>query len=177
MVEEDKGEEAIDVGACRQVEESDALTPRGATVMPDTPTEAVNAWNHDMLVTLLLVTNDKICGARVGDGEVDFLVCAKKLDRVGGSSCGMMTHQTGGKDSKKRNVLKMTLPHQGGVFVISVAASNSTVKCPNMFSSPILPQASLPYNVFNKGWNATLSTFRLRAREWKFLIEAYPGEV
>jgi hypothetical protein len=46
-----------------------------------------------------------------------------------------------------------------------------------MFSSPILPQASIPYDVFNKGWDATLSTFRLWAGEWKFLIEAYPGEV
>jgi hypothetical protein len=70
-------------------------------------------WNHDTLVTLLLVTKDEICGAQVGDREVDFLACAKKLDRVGGSSCGMTTHQTGGKDSKKQNVLKMTLPHQG----------------------------------------------------------------
>ena len=46
-----------------------------------------------------------------------------------------------------------------------------------MFSSPILPQASLPYDVFYKGWDATLCTFCLRAREWKFLIEAFPGEV
>ena len=85
MVEEDKGEEAVDLGARRQVEESGALTPRGATVMLDTPTEGVNAWNRDTLVTLLLVTKDEICGARVGNGEVDFLTCAKKLDRVGGS--------------------------------------------------------------------------------------------
>jgi hypothetical protein len=63
MVEEDKGEEAVDLGACRQVGESGALTPRGVTVMPDTPTEAVSAWNCEMLVTLLLVTKDKICGA------------------------------------------------------------------------------------------------------------------
>jgi hypothetical protein len=77
--------------------------------MPDTPTEAVNAWNRDTLVTLLLVTKDKICGARVSNKRVDFLACGKKLDRVGDSSCGMTTHQTGGKDSKKRNVLKMTL--------------------------------------------------------------------
>ena len=165
------------MGAHRQVEESGALTMRGITVMPNAPTEAVNAWNPDTLVTLLLMTKDEICEARLGDGEVDFLVCAKKLDQVGGLSCRMSTHQTGGKDSKKRNVLKMTLPPQGGVFVIPVVASNSTVKCPKMFSSPILPQASLPYNVFNKGWDATLSTIRLRAREWKFLIEAYPGEV
>ena len=63
MVEEDEGEEAVDVGARHQVEESGALTPRGVTVMPDTPTEAVNACNRDTLVTLLLVTKDEICGA------------------------------------------------------------------------------------------------------------------
>ena len=40
----------------------------------------------------------------------------------------MTTHQTGGKDSKKRNVLKITLPQEGGgVFVIPVAPSNSSV--------------------------------------------------
>ena len=111
MVEEDEGEEAADLGARRQVEESGALTPRGIAAMPAMPTEAMNAWNRDTLVTLLLVTKDEICGARVGNSEVDFLACAKKLDRVGGSSCGIITHQTGGKDSKKRNVLKMTLPH------------------------------------------------------------------
>jgi hypothetical protein len=77
----------------------------------------------------------------------------------------MTTHQTGGKDSKKRNSLKMTLPQQGGVFVIPVGASNSSIKRPKMFSSPILPQASLPYDVFNKGWDATLTTLPLRARE------------
>ena len=68
-------------------------------------------------------------------------------------------------------------PLPGGGVVIPVAASNSTVKRPTMFSTPILPQASLPYNVFNKGWDAMLSSFCLQAREWKFLIEAYPGEV
>jgi hypothetical protein len=110
MVDEDKGEGAFDLRARRQVDESGTLTPRGVTVMPDTPTEAVNAWNRETLVTLMVVTKAEICGARVGDGEVDFLTCAKVVDRVGGSSCGMTTHQTGGKDSKKRNVLKMTLP-------------------------------------------------------------------
>jgi hypothetical protein len=63
MVKEDEGEEAVDLVARRQVEESGVLTPRGVTGMPDTPTEAVNVWNHDTLVTLLLVTKDEICGA------------------------------------------------------------------------------------------------------------------
>ena len=104
----------------RQGEEPGTLTPRGVSVMPDTPTEVVNAWNRATLVMLMLVTKEGICGARVGDGEVDFLACAKEVDRIGGSSCEMATHQMGGKDSKKRNVLKMTLPPQGGGFVIPV---------------------------------------------------------
>ena len=33
MVEEEEGEEAVDLGACHQVEKSGALTPRGITVM------------------------------------------------------------------------------------------------------------------------------------------------
>ena len=63
MVKGDKGEEAVDVRAHCQVEELGALTPRGITVMPDMPTEAVNAWNRGTLVTLLLVRKDGICEA------------------------------------------------------------------------------------------------------------------
>ena len=72
MVEEDKGEPSADSGA-PQGEDTGVSTPRGVTVMPDTPMEAVNAWNREKLVTLMLVTKSGICGARVGDGEVDFL--------------------------------------------------------------------------------------------------------
>ena len=51
MVEEDEGEEAVDLGARRQIEESGALTLRGVTVMPDTPTEAVNAIEGVLAIT------------------------------------------------------------------------------------------------------------------------------
>jgi hypothetical protein len=40
MVEEDKGEPTTDSGARQQGEDTGASTPRGVTVMPDTPTEA-----------------------------------------------------------------------------------------------------------------------------------------
>ena len=95
MVDEEEGE--TPAGAARESEESGTSTLKGVTVMPDTPTEAVNAWNCKTLVTLMLVMKSGICGARVGDGEVDFLACALAVDREGGSSCGMTTHQTGGK--------------------------------------------------------------------------------
>ena len=101
MVEEDKGEPSADSGACQQGGDTGASTPRGVTVMPDMPTEAVNAWNQEKLVTLMLVTKSGICGARVGNGEVDFLACGKAVDWEGGSSCGMTTHQTRGKDPKR----------------------------------------------------------------------------
>jgi hypothetical protein len=172
MIEEDEGEPSADSGA-PQGEDTGASTPRGVTVMPDTPTEAVNAWNRKKPVRLMLVMKSGICGAWVGNGEVDFLACGKAVDREGGSSCGMTTHQTGGKDSKKQNVLKISLPQEGGVFVIPVAPSNSSVTSPKIFSSPVLTQARLLYD---KGWDAMLTTLALRAREWKYLIEAYPGE-
>jgi hypothetical protein len=75
--------------------------------MPDTPTEVVTAWNSEVLVALVVVSKSEICGARVGDGEVDFLVCAGPVNWAGGTSCGCATHKTGGKDAKKRNVLKI----------------------------------------------------------------------
>ncbi len=151
MVDEDEGEGAINLRARRQVDESGTLTPRGVTVMPDTPTEAVNAWYRETLVTLMVITKAEICGARVGDGEVDFLACAKVVDRVRGLSCGMTTHQTGGKDSKKRNVLKMTLPQQGGVFVILVGATNSSIKRPKVFFKSYPPSSKSPLQCVQQG--------------------------
>ena len=84
MVDVDKGETSTDSGACRQGQDSGTSTPKGVMVMPDMPTEAVNAWNHETLVTRMLITKPGICGARVGDGVVDFLACAKAVDREGG---------------------------------------------------------------------------------------------
>jgi hypothetical protein len=48
--------------------------------MPDMPTEAVIAWNSEALVALVAVSKSEICGARVGDGEIDFLACAGAVD-------------------------------------------------------------------------------------------------
>jgi hypothetical protein len=53
--------------------------------MPDTPTEAVTAWNLEALVALVAVSKSEICGARVGNGEVDFLTCAGPVDWPGGT--------------------------------------------------------------------------------------------
>ncbi len=144
--------------------------------MPDMPTEAVTAWNADVMVASIAVSKAEICGARVGNGEVDFLACAGPVDHPGGTSCGWATHKTGGKDAKRQNVLKMSLPDQGEVFAIPVNTSRSLVKRPKIFSTLVLPQDNLPYANFNKGLDETLTTFRLMAREWKYLIEAYPGE-
>ena len=80
------------------------------SVSADTPVAAIEAWNLDDRVLLLLLCKSEICGARVSDGEVDFLACAGALDCVGGTSCGWATHKTGGKDAKRHQVLKMDLP-------------------------------------------------------------------
>ncbi len=166
----------VDLEARQQHEASGALTPRGVSVMPDTPTEVVTAWNADVMGALIAVSKAEICGARVGNGEVDFLACAGPVDRPGGTSCGWATHETRGKEAKRQNVLKMSLLDQGEVFAIPVNASRSLVKRPKIFSTPVLPQDDLPYAIFNKGWDEMLTTIRLMVREWKYLIEAYPGE-
>jgi hypothetical protein len=87
-----------------------------------------------------------------------------------------VTHETGGKDAKKRNILKISLLDKEEVYAITVNASRSLVKRSKIFSILVLPQDKLPYNIFNTGWNETLTTICLMAREWKYLIEAYPGE-
>jgi hypothetical protein len=67
-------------GEEQQVEESQEDTgvlvslPRG--VMSGTPKATIDAWNVDVGVTLVAVSKRKTCGARVTDGEVDFLACA-----------------------------------------------------------------------------------------------------
>ena len=150
------------------------LSPKNLT--SDTPVATVEAWNADALVALQLVGDTDICGARTADGEVNFLACGAPLDRIGGTSCGWATHVTGGKDGKRRNVLKMDLPKQGGkAFVIPVKASGSSVKRPKVFSRPILPQAHLPYEILTEGWDETLKNLKLRVREWKYFLEAYGG--
>ncbi len=138
MIENEEGKVA-DSEARQQQEASGASAPRGVSVMPDTPTEAVTAWNADVMVALIVVSKAEICGARVGDEEADFLACAGPVDRPGGTSCGWATHETGGKDAKRRNILKMSLPDQGEVFAIPMNASRSLVKRPKIFSTPVLP--------------------------------------
>lgn len=150
------------------------LSPKNLT--SDTPVATVAAWNTEVQVALRLVAETDICGARTADGEVDFLACGAPLDRVGGTSCGWATHETGGMDGKRRSVLKMDLPKHGGkAFVIPVKSSGSAVKRPKVFSRPILPQADLPYEVLTDGWDEALKNLKLRAREWKYFLEAYSG--
>jgi hypothetical protein len=103
MIKNKEGKVA-DLEARRQLEASGASIPRGVSVMPDTPMEAVAAWNADVTVALIAVSKAEICGARVGDGEVDFLTCAGPVDHPGGTLCGWATHKTGEKDAKRRNV-------------------------------------------------------------------------
>jgi hypothetical protein len=136
---ESKEGKAGDPEAHRQEEVSGTLTPKGVSVMPDMPMEAVTAWNLRVLVALVAVSKSEICGARVGEGEVNFLACAGPVNQAGGTSCGWATHETGGKDAKKRNVLKISPPDEGSVFAIPVNASRSLVKRPKIFSIPILP--------------------------------------
>ena len=121
-------------------------------VNSDTPVAVVETWNSDVRVALVLVSKDEICGARVSDGEVDFLACAGPLERPGALTCSWLTHATGGKDAKMRPVLTMKLPANGSkVYAIPVKSSGSGVKRPKIFSLPTLPFADLPYDVLTEG--------------------------
>jgi hypothetical protein len=143
FIESEEGK-AGDPEARRQEEVSGTLTPKGVSVMPDTPTEAVMAWNSEVLVALVAVSKSEICRARVGDGEVNFLACAGLVDQAGGTSCGWATHETGGKDAKKRNVLKISLPDEGFVFAIPVNASRSWSRGQRYFLSLSSLETSSP---------------------------------
>jgi hypothetical protein len=145
-------------------------TPRG--VMPDTPTSTVYAWNDNVQVSLVVVNKRETCRARLMDGEVDFLACAGPMEHPGGTGCGFTTHELGGKDSKKQTVIKMDLPKNGDAFTILVKASWNSVKRPKIFSLPILLKTWLPYPE-TIDWDLPLTSFKFKAREWKYLIKGY----
>ncbi len=151
----------------------DAL-PKSLALMPDTPLSTVNAWNAKVPVALVVVSKSLTCGARISDGEVDFLACAGAMERPGLGGCGWTTHELGRKASKKRRVVKMELPEQGEAFAISVKSSGGKVQRPKIFLLPILRRADLPYPETVK-WDIPLLSLKFRARDWKFVIEAYPG--
>ena len=146
----------------------------GSVLMPDTPVSTLDAWNAKVPVSLVLVSKTLTCGARISDGEVDFLACAGANERPGLGGCGWTTHELGGKDSKKRRVVKMDLPEQGEAFAISVKSSGGKVQRPKVFWLPLLRRADLLYPETIE-WDIPLLSFKFRARDWKFVIEGYPG--
>jgi hypothetical protein len=69
-------------------EHAGKLTKSPRAVIPDTPVTMADAWNGEVEVLLVVVSTSKTCGARVSDGEVDFLACAGAMDPLGGGVCG-----------------------------------------------------------------------------------------
>ncbi len=84
------------------------------------------------------------------------------------------SHELGGKDSKRHSATKMDLPKKGSVFAIQVKPSGSLVVRSEVFSLPILHKNQLPYLQLID-WALPLTTFRFKAREWRFVIEGYKG--
>ena len=169
MVEGEGKDQGVDL------EDEGALmgaSPRG--VMPGTPMSTIDAWNSDVGVSLIVVSKQGTCGARVSEGDIDFLACAGATERAGAAGCGFTTHEFGGKDSLKRPVVKMAFPEAGEGFAILVKPSGSVVKRPKIFSLPILARVALPYPQ-TIDWDLPLTSFKFKAREWKFLIEEYKG--
>ncbi len=101
----DQGVDLEDEGALM------GASPRG--VMPGTPMSTIDAWNSDVGVSLIVVSKQGNCGARVSEGDIDFLACAGATERAGAAGCGFTTHEFGGKDSLKRPVVKMAFPGLG----------------------------------------------------------------
>ena len=162
----DQGADLEDEGALM------GASPRG--VMPGTPMSTIDAWNADVGVSLIVVSKQGTCGARVSEGDIDFLACAGATERPGAAGCGFTTHELGGKDSLKRPVVKMAFPEAGEGFAILVKSSGSVVKRLKIFSLPILAREALPYPI-TIDWDLPLTSFKFKAREWKFLIEEYKG--
>jgi hypothetical protein len=48
--------------------------------MPDTPVATADVWNAEVGVLLVTVSKQETCGARLMDGEVNFLACAGPMD-------------------------------------------------------------------------------------------------
>ena len=90
---EQQGEDLEDSGALI------GTSPWG--VMPGTPTSTVDAWNADVGVSLIDVSKGGTCGARVSEGEVDFLACAGPTEQPGAAGYGFTMHELGGKNSRK----------------------------------------------------------------------------
>jgi hypothetical protein len=134
----------------------------------------IDAWNADVGVSLIVVSKQGTCGARVSEGDIDYLACAGATECPGALGCGFTTHELGGKDSLKRAVVKMAFPEAGEGFAILVKASGSVVKRPKIFSLPILARGALPYPI-SIDWDLPLTSFKFKARKWKFLIEEYKG--
>ena len=152
------------------------MSPKALNLDTSVATATVDAWNGMDWVTLRVVSSTEICGARMADGEVDFLACAGSLESPGALTCSWLTHATGGKDAKMRPVLKMKLPANGSkVYAIPVKSSGSGVKHPKIFSLTTLPLADVPYDVLTEGWDEALWTLKLHPRHWKFFIEVYRG--
>jgi hypothetical protein len=155
-------------------EHAGTLTGSPRAVMPDTPVVMVNAWNAEVGVSLIVVSKSKTCGARVSDGEVDFIACAGAMDCPGGGGCGWTTNELGGKDSKKRMVMKMDLPDRGEAYAILVRTLGSSVQHPKVFLLPILLKTDLPFPETIK-WDLPLLSFNFKTRERKLFIKAYQG--
>jgi hypothetical protein len=85
-----------------------------------------------------------------------------------------MTHELGGKDSKKRMVIKMDLPKSREAYAIFVKSSGITIQRPKIFLLPIFLKADLPYPKTIK-WDLPLLSFKFKAREWKLFIKGYQG--
>ena len=68
----------------------------------------------------------------------------------------------------------MDLPEKGSMFAIQVKPFGSSAVHPKVFSLPILRKDQLPY-LQSIDWALPLTTFRFKAREWRFVIEGYNG--
>jgi hypothetical protein len=82
------------------------------------------------------------------------------------------THELGGEDAKKHTVPKMDLPKIGVAYTILVKPFGSSVQQPKVFSLPILLKDHLPFPKMIQ-WDIPLTTFKFKARDWKYLIEEY----
>ncbi len=80
----------------------------------------------------------------------------------------------GGRTARGVLSSRWTCPRKAAFFAIQVKPSGSSVVRSKVFLLPILHKNQLPYQQ-SIDWALPLTTFRFKAREWRFVIEGYKG--
>ena len=158
----------VDTSAGRGTQgESNLLSPRA--LVAGSPTGTISAWNSKTLVSLVVVSNETVCGMKLfpkTEKDEDCMIC-------GAFPCPTDTHEK----RKKQHGPDMDLPSDGSrVYAIKVrSSSQSKPDKLRFFSRPCLKESDLPIESRTPEISQMLCAFSFTAKTFKALIEGYPG--